>query len=384
MIRNIDSPTYVAQRGFLVLLIVASLAGIGYLVYTVWSPSYERDEPQASEAEVRAFSEVRTLLQRENPSRDDLYRADELLKDLLAVAPDVPELQYFAALKDMELYFRFVEDEQKPALLNSIKQRLRHILTLDPVYVPALTSLGYLEFYVERNFQSAADKYRRAIAVEPDDFQTRLHYAQLLLLLGDYEAAEKHNRRAIIYGADEAVSAIGVWIYTMLGEYRSAELELSKLYTYNPMSLRYHSAAIQLYEAMGDSDRAVNMYLKSFERLNYRLDDLDEAKRRYALSGLAGIALWLANDKKEERDVGHGTGAIALARYYATARRTEETLRYLKVVEREKPNALLWIHLDPKFAFLSENPQFQALTERLGLPNVTPPWRRQVASVAGS
>lgn len=380
MTPEVDGRAAMAQRGLLVLLILACVAGIGYLIYAIGQPWYTENEPQASKEQIQAFNEVRGLLEQDHPSREDLRRADVLLSDLLTVASDVAELQYFAALRDMEFYFHYAEPEQKSGLLESIKQRLRHVLTLDPSHVPAITSLGYLEFFVERNFQSAANWYQRAIAIEPDNFQTHLQYAQLMLLLGDFAASENHNRKAIILGAGEAVSAVGVWIFTMIGDYRSAELELSKLYTYNPMSLRYHSAAIQLYEAMGDSERAINMYLNSFERLNYRLDDLDEAKRRYALSGLAGVALWLAEDKKEERDVGHGTGAIALARYYATARRAVETLKYLKIIEREQPNALLWVHVDPKFAFLSDNPQFQELTERLGLPKVTPPWGEQLAS----
>lgn len=369
----------VFQWTILLTLILASLGGIGYLIFV--SLPAKVDTPHVTEQQLNAFYEAQELLEQEVPSRQELERADTLLTGLLKDAPDVAELYYYLALKNFEFYFRYADAEEKRRVLQVIKQQLTSALGLDPQHAASLSTLAYMEFYVEKDFHAAMELYRRALTVAPSDFQTHLHFAQLMLLLGDYNAAEKHARSAIVMGADESISALGVWIFTLIGDFRSAELELSRLYNYDPMSLLYHSAAIQLYEAKGDEERAVNAYLKSFERLDYRLDDLDEAKRRFTLDGLAGIALWLAEEKKEERDVGHGTGAIALARYYATARKANETMNYLEMIEREKPNALLWIHVDPKFAFLADNPQFQELTKRLGLPEVISPWSGRMASV---
>jgi adenylate cyclase len=249
-------------------------------------------------------------------------------------------------------------------------------LALDHELPEALTSRGILHFWFDWDWDSAEQRFRRAIEVNPSDSNARLFLAHLFSNLTRHAEALEEIRLA------RRLDPLSRIINTQEGQFRYnarrydlafqsleraleldpnfwiAHLTMGKLYG---VQLRYRESLAEFAEAFrfssGNTEAlALRGYtlaaLGSRAQARRVLRDLEQKGKRLYVPPLHRSLTWL----------GLGESAAALEAL-------EEALE-------ERDVRLTFLAVEPRWDALRPHPMFQRLLKRVGLPNRNKPSRQ--------
>ncbi len=220
------------------------------------------------------------------------------------------------------LYLEALSQLQTDSLSNAL-ELMQLSYALDSSQTVKGYQMGILEMLLGNNrqdmemFTHGLDLMRRHIDAEPSDYYSATYYAEIIDQIGDIDeslrvwamldslnpskeevtfkyaealnntrdslnmlrAIDLYNRLEEIEGVGVGISARKIRTYYTLGDSTAIETELQRLFEASPADASNHTYASNLYEAMGDLDRAMEqiniaaaMDSTSGEILNRRAD----------------------------------------------------------------------------------------------------------------
>lgn len=226
----------------------------------------------------------------------------------------------------------------------------------------------------------AEEAFRNAIRQDPSDATVRVYFALLLLYLGKTDEAEMQTYRAAEQAPDDPlVQGIHGQALNALHRWEEAEAAMTRARRFEPDAPILLSTLRTIYHLMGEHERAIQMWRDSY-RSTGDLAALEALNRGYeeggyyaALRSVAEIfverrrAARSNEDPEDDDDV----RPWQIGTLYTRAGMHEEAIRYLtEAVEEGDPNSP-YLSIDAIFDPLRSDRRFQALVDRLGLPDST-------------
>lgn len=241
-------------------------------------------------------------------------------------------------------------------------------LEIDPNLAEAHTTLAYVLAEYDWNFAEAEREYRRAIELSPNYPTARQWYSELLTAMRRFDEAERQIKKA------QELDPLSPIVQTVVGlalyykrDYVGAIAQCQKTIDENPnFPFAYVCLAIA-YEKLQKPDESFAAELKCWKLLG--IDEkippaLEQAYRSGGrenfLRGLLAIHDAMARSRYNP--------AFNKALVYARLGDGERTLEWLEKSYQERFKYVIYLAGEPSFDFLRDDPRFQALLKKIGLP----------------
>ncbi len=240
-------------------------------------------------------------------------------------------------------------------------------LKLDPDLAEALTSLGKVLGWHEWHFAEAAELLRRAVALSPSYAEAHWTFGSVLPAVGLLREAIEEMRKSLTL--DPLVHRSSRWLARLLlyagdlsgcieQSHKTIELKEDAFFSY----LDIGSA----YLGVGDAEKALDWYRRG-QALPTSVRSYDALLVR-ALAALGrreeGEAI-LTRLEDESRQ--HYVRAEVVAMGYAALPDFDRAFGWLERAFQDRSGGLIYLHLDPGYTPLREDPRFAELVKRIGV-----------------
>jgi tetratricopeptide (TPR) repeat protein len=110
-------------------------------------------------------------------------------------------------------------------------------LELDPNLAKAHAALGKIKLWYDWDFAGSEQEFRRAIELNPNDFETRLDYSHYLQVRKRFDEGLEENRRAIDLDPLDILGSMHLaWLYTDAHEGDKAVKQSNRVLEMDPAS----------------------------------------------------------------------------------------------------------------------------------------------------
>ncbi len=319
--------------------------------------SYARVSPQAHDAYLRGRYHW-------NKETGEQYRqAEKFFQQAIDIDPN-----YAPGYSGLADYY-WATDELAPQIaMPKAKQYAEKALELDDSLSSAHTTLGDVKFYADWDWPGAEHEYKRAIELNPNDAEAHRMYSVFLSAMGRAEEALVEVR--IAQGLDPVslfASSSSGWAFYFARQFDRAIEQCRKTLELEPNDVGAHSCLGYAYMAKKDYTRALAECKKAAELSN------NEPLR---MEGL-GLAYGLAGDKAEAQKIFAELQVKSKLQYvppYFLATvcvglgQKDKAIALLEKGYAERDAYLTWLKVEPALDPLREEPGFQDLLRRVGLP----------------
>jgi len=312
----------------------------------------------------RLYLEGRALWQKR--SKEALEQSIALYEQAIVKDPKFAPL--YSAMADSYNQLGYLGFRPLGVAIPKAQDAARHALELDPESSEANAALGFLNAMWLWDWKEAETRYQRALELDPNNAGAHHYYALYLasanrlpeateqmaiaqqldplepsvnsgsayVLYFDrqYERSIEFCRRALQRDAGFAIAheLLG-WNYLQLKRYPEAIAELKRAFELAPESTLYLAQLGRAYTLDGQREEA--------DHVLTQLDELAKSK-------------WV--------------GASAPAIIYAARNDRDETIRRLDMAAKQEDGYLLWLKVSPEFDSLRDDPRFQQIEAKIGLP----------------
>jgi len=266
-----------------------------------------------------------------------------------------------------ESYFTLVDWGCSPDRELVTKSRIaaRKALALDPNLGEAHAWLGKLAFFYDWNFPNAESELKRAIELSPNYPEAHMIYAVFLVTTGKPVPGLAEIKKAHdIDPISQLPNVIAVVALYLARQYDAAIEHGEKTVELYPDSVGAYYWLEHAYEKRGFYDRAAAAYLKMKGLQGASQKELLALQVAYQKHGVRG--LWL--NELEEADKNPSPDACLLSRIHAELGHKEQALEFLEQASQEHCGGPHTTVADPIFDEFRQDPKFQSLIARVGLP----------------
>jgi adenylate cyclase len=251
-------------------------------------------------------------------------------------------------------------------------------LDLDPMNAEAYVSLATTKYRNVWDFPGADEDYRRALTLNPNYATGHEWYADYLLSMG--RSAESRREIALAYKLDPFSPAINA----MMCHHLFYERKYAEAIAFSRHAAELDSAfgaplcVVDSLIALGDYESAFRE-METDERFrSYRAENSVGKPYRAILadafrqSGRRGFYTRWAQLVTNEQS-GHFDLPVGIARLYAQAGEADLAFDFLEKAYERRVSKITNINVDPMFDPIRNDPRFDDLLRRIGLPKVGPP-----------
>jgi len=263
-------------------------------------------------------------------------------------------LAYYGHMRPIEAW-----EKAKAAALAGLK--------IDPLLPEIHTSLGALASAYAWDWKEAARHHEQALQLKANNPTAWFWYAMFQIRQGQVEKAFSLMERALeLDPLSLPINVYTGWVMYCARQYDRAANQLRKTLQLDRNFVLTHVHLACVYEQQGELALAIDTFRSA---LALAPDDV------LALKGL-GHALAVSGDLagaqgivdrlvalSRERAVAEDSVAIV----YAAMGRHDEAFAWLDRACDERSPWLIWLHVDPRFDVLRDDPRFAALLARVGL-----------------
>jgi serine/threonine protein kinase/TolB-like protein len=248
-----------------------------------------------------------------------------------------------------------------------VKDAALKAISIDGTLAEAHTSLAFVQWVYDWNWDAAAAEFQRALALDPEYATAHEWYAYYLASTGRFDEAIASIKRA---QQIEPVSlSIGTdvgEIYYWAGRYDLAVGELQSVLQVEPDYAMARNILGLTYLALGRLPEAVEQ-LEAANRLAGGPRMLSTLAYAYGAAGSArraGDTIDALTQRAKERY----TSPFALAVAHLGADRTDEALEYLDRAFAERSDSMVILRVYPLLERLRRDVRFRSLIDRVGIP----------------
>jgi serine/threonine protein kinase/tetratricopeptide (TPR) repeat protein len=247
------------------------------------------------------------------------------------------------------------------------KAASKRALEYDPQLAEAMTSLGKVLCWYEWDFSGAEKQLREAVALNPNDAEAAWSFGSALPTVGKLGEAIAEMRRAV--ALDPIFPKSSRWLSRFLlyaGDYAGAIAQSEKTLELDHEYFQSYLDAGSATLAQGDAEKALDWYRRG--------QGLDNSVRSYDALIVRALAVL---DRREEADEilarleeesrRHYVREEILAMGYAAMGNADRAFACLDRAVQARSAGVIYLHLDPGYKPLREDPRFDALVKRIGL-----------------
>lgn len=329
------------------------------------------DKPLGGTRSTQAYELYLAATRHAQPRRgDSLRKSIALFREALAVDPGyaMAHVGLAEALRETLL----AADAAPADVFEPARQAVARALALAPDLAEALSEQGFSRYYFDFDWPGAEQRFRRALAVNPNVAMAHFGLAQLLLTQDRPDEGMRHLRLARELDPMSAfLNALEAGYLLALGQRDAARLRLQRALDIAPDFYLAHRTQALLHLADGRSDLA-----------------LTELRQMAAGAGgnsrpqaLLGMHLARLGHKAEARAIldrllqrasqGY-VPPISLAVLHAALGETALALDALERAHGAHDTQLVFLKDDPRWAPLRGQPRFTALLRQLKLDRYGP------------
>ncbi|HJR52785.1 MAG TPA: tetratricopeptide repeat protein [Gemmatimonadota bacterium] len=287
-----------------------------------------------------------------------------------AIAADPDYALAWAGLADSYITMGAVFLGRPKDLYPRAREAARKALELDPCLAAAQAALAEVQLRYDWDWDAAERGFRRSLALDPEYAEGRYRYGNFLREMGRFDEAIVEVRRA--QGQDPhslpiSAAVAGVFYHAKrydeaMEECRRALERGSHFYNAN-----FYLACCCLQKGLPDEA------LRHFERIR-ELAGFKGAIAGlvigYAAVGRTEEARCLLADLRAMAERGE-TSAFLVATAYLAFDDRDEAFRWFDLALQERTSWLTSLRVEPRFAYLHDDPRFQRLLARVGFPTST-------------
>jgi len=244
---------------------------------------------------------------------------------------------------------------------------LARAAAIDPSLSQVQAELAGRLTWVEWNWQAALEAFQRALSADPTNSRTRGSYAHLLLYMKrDAEALEQARQAAQLDPFNTVVQGFYGMTLNFLHRYRDAAAVLEPVRARDPGAPIVLSTLRTTYHLLGRRDEAMRMWRASYESDPEELAALDSGYRAGGYSaGLRAVGDLMV--ERYRQDTAY-VRPWQIGTLYVRAGQDSLAIPWLERAMAEHDQNMPYISVDPIFDSMRDEPRFQALMDRLGLP----------------
>ncbi|MGE5250994.1 MAG: tetratricopeptide repeat protein, partial [Bacteroidota bacterium] len=241
-------------------------------------------------------------------------------------------------------------------------------VSLHPDLAEAHTSLGLIHFQYDWDWQGAEEEFRRAISLNPGYAPAHHFFADYLKALGRFDEAVAQIEQA--QDLDPLSLAINTGVGHVLylsGQYDAAIEQYRRAVELDPGFMMTHVWFGRPYlekgmfaEAISELETAVRLSGESTLALAMLGHGLASAGR--------GEEAFQILEKLKERSKRQYVPSYWIAVIYNGLRDRDQVIAWLQKAFDERSSWLVWSRVEPRFAWLSDDPGFIALLRAMNLP----------------
>jgi TolB-like protein/predicted Zn-dependent protease len=248
------------------------------------------------------------------------------------------------------------------------RARAQEAIELDPNSGEALASIAGVQMFYDRDFKTAEENYRKAIALNPSYPITHLGYGDLLWVFGDEVSAMNEISEAI------RLDPLNLWMKSMLGDFlmfgrryeESAAVHkeiLQKNSSYLPSRIRLAKALAYV----GNAKEATSQLEKLRQAGQKGRDQaLEAAGLVYGLLGMrdeAFEALRILEGRRRDQYV----SPMPFAWGYAVMGEADRAFEWLERGIEERAGPMIFIGFYAPFDPIRNDPRFEQILTKVGI-----------------
>jgi serine/threonine-protein kinase len=241
-------------------------------------------------------------------------------------------------------------------------------LELDDDLAEAHTSLAWVTFLYEWDWEAADREFRRAIELNPSYATAHQWYAWLLMALGRTEDGLAEGRASL--EADPASVSIRRtlgWLYYYAGRSADALVHLRHAVALQPNAEESHRVLGLALTQDGQFDAAVDALREALSL------GPESAYTKAAIAYLASVTGRLDETKRmldelEEHATEAYVSPVAFATVHVALGNTDRALASIEQAYQERRGWLAYLNVEPILEPLRSDPRFADLVRRMGLP----------------
>jgi TolB-like protein/cytochrome c-type biogenesis protein CcmH/NrfG len=294
-------------------------------------------------------------------TREDFKKAIEYFQ--LAIVKDPNYALAYSGLADSYSLTAVYGWAAPRELMPKAKEAALKSLSLDNSLAEAHASLGYILSDYDFDFAGSEREYKRAIELNPNYSTSRLWYAELLYETGRHEEAHAEFRQAL------EIDPFSMILNRMYGEslyyarrYDEAIVQLRKTIELDPNFPSAHISLFNAYVVTGKTREAVEEFAR-FQELNGQADDALMIRQSFSRDGWPGVLRYTVGDAH----AGKSKPELVIRCLVALGEKDRALAMLTKSLE-DRDNSLVVIKVDPRLDPLRDDPRFQDLVRRVGLP----------------
>ena len=275
----------------------------------------------------------------------------------------------YALLATIYVSGAFFRESRPPMeLFPKAKELALKAIAIDETYAPAHVLLGIVKLHHEWDWAGAEREFKRAMELNPSLPAAYHWYAHYLMFTDRLDDSVAYSRRAAeLDPVNSDWAACVGWHCLFARRYDLAATQSLKAMELDPTSFSAHLYLGRAYEQEGKFEEAIAEFQNALPNSNGAPAGLAALGHAYALAGKRDEAHKMLNMLKEKaRD--RYVSAYDVAVVYAGLGDANATFDWLDKAFLERSTWLIHVKWDERFIALRQDPRFDQLLRRIGLP----------------
>jgi adenylate cyclase len=299
-------------------------------------------------------------------TEESLRRAIWFFED--ALESDKNYAQAFTGLADSHATLALLEFMSPHETYPKAKEAAERALSLDPQLAEAHTSLGLIKFQYEWDWKGAEAEFREAIRLNPSYAPAHHFFADYLKALGRFEEALEEIEKA--QELDPLSLAINTGVGHVLylsGQYDEAIEQYKKAVELDPSFMLTHVWFGRPYLEKG-------MFTEAIAELETAVKLSGESTLALAMLGHGMASAGHRDEAMEileilkERSRSRYVPSYWIAVIYNGFKDREQVITWMQKAFDERSSWLVWSNVEPRFAWLRDDPDFASLMQAMKFP----------------
>lgn len=222
------------------------------------------------------------------------------------------------------------------------------------------------------DFPGAEASCRKAVSLDPLNFEAQLELAILLSQTGNDADALRHIDIAIGQSPTSFLKRTKGMILYHARRYDEAIEQLLQIEETDPAFGRGTKWLVRSYAMKGDHAKALEWYVRMLERQNVSPDVISKLRTDFALNGWKSVLedmVAAADGGGSDRKV---TAPIEIAPAYAQLGDFERAFEHLEKGLKRRDPFMLYMNREPWFDPIRHDPRFVSILTRIGLNQYSP------------
>jgi len=285
-----------------------------------------------------------------------------------AIAMDPSYALAYVGLADAYRSLPIAGELPSTEFLPKAKAAAQKAIDIDDTLAEAHAELGFIIFWYDWNWNAAENQFKRALELNPNSVDTHQSYAHLLSSTGRHAEALaeiKHSRE--IDPLNVRTNALEGQYLTHAGRTDEALAVLKKTFELEPNFWLAHLFASSAYiekgmfaEAVAEARKAREFNSASSHPIAFGAYALAKSGKRDEARAALEALLKLSSQRY--------VSPYCVALIYNGLGERDKTLAWLERGYRERDPKMVFLKVEPKWNNLGDDPRFQDLIRRVGLP----------------